>query len=227
MPLIMLISQAYQLPFQSARISLAPGVKPPEQLYDIEAVGAKSAFPDGITSQERNARIRQMLQSLLADRFHLKLRVDPKEQPVYAIVVGKGGPKLAESETAEQNCDQVEQDSAKACHHLGGGQGRGLHGASVSIADVARFVQNWTDKPVVDETELKGLYNIQTEGWTPMRIRLPNPDGSQPSGGDAGLYDPDRQSLFQVFEKLGLRMESRRAVIDMYIVEGAEKPTEN
>jgi uncharacterized protein (TIGR03435 family) len=80
---------------------------------------------------------------------------------------------------------------------------------------------------VVDETGLKDLYNIQTEGWTPMRIRPPNPDGSPPSGGDAGLYDPDRQSLFQVFEKLGLRMESRRAVIDMYVVEGVEKPTEN
>jgi uncharacterized protein (TIGR03435 family) len=89
------------------------------------------------------------------------------------------------------------------------------------------FVQNWTDKPVVDETGLKGLYNIQTEGWALMRARLPNPDGSQPTGGDAGLNDPDRQTLYQVFAQLGLRMEARRAVIDMYVVEGVEKPTEN
>ena len=221
-PLPILISAAYDLPFQSARISFAPGVKPPADNYDIEAVGPAGEFPPGISIEARDAKIRLMLQSLLADRFHLKLRVEPKEQPAYVLVVDKGGPKLTKSKMTLHDCETDE-----GCHEAGGGQGRGIHGNAVSIGDVALFVQNWTDKPVVDETGLKGLYNIQTEGWLPMRMRPPNPDGSAPSGGDTGLNEPDRQTLFQVFEQLGLRMESKRAVVDMYVVESVEKPSEN
>ena len=228
-PLILLIAAAYDLPFQSSRISLAPGVKPPNENYDIEAVGPSSDFPPGISVQARNAKIRLMLQALLADRFHMKIRIDPREQPVYALAVGKGGPKLEKSKMTQQECDTSDRElfNAESCHGVGGGQGRGIHGAAVTIADVALFVQNWSDKPVIDETGLKDLYNIQTEGWTPMRIRPPNPDGSAPSGGDAGLNDPDRQTLFKVFEQLGLRMEAKRAVVDMYVVEAVEKPTGN
>ena len=42
-------------------------------------------------------KIREMLQSLLKDRFHMKFHSDSKEFPVYALVVGKGGPKMKES----------------------------------------------------------------------------------------------------------------------------------
>jgi uncharacterized protein (TIGR03435 family) len=100
--------------------------------------------------------------------------------------------------------------------------------ATLSIfADVALFVQNWTDRPVIDKTGLTDLYDIQTEGWAPMLPRPPRPDGAPPTGGDAGLDDPDRQTLAQVFGQLGLRMESQRAVIDMFVVEHLEKPSEN
>ena len=41
--------------------------------------------------------VRRMLQTLLADRFQLKLHRETKERPVYALVVAKNGPKLKES----------------------------------------------------------------------------------------------------------------------------------
>lgn len=221
-PLVFLITVAYDLPFQSTRLTLAPGVKPPEENYDIEAVGPVDDFPPGISVEARDAKLRLMLQALLADRFHLKIRVESREQPAYALVVGKGGPKLAKSRKTEQECE-----THGGCHDLSGGQGAGLHGDAVSIADVAQFVQNWTDKPVVDETGLKDLYNVQTEGWTSMRSRPPSPDGSTPRGPDAGANDSDRQTLFEIFEQLGLRMESKPAVVDTYVVESVGKPTEN
>ncbi len=113
------------------------------------------------------------------------------------------------------------------CHHISGGIGRGIHGSAISLADVALMVQNWSDKPVVDKTGLTGLYDVQTDGWAPMRPRPMGPDGTTPTGGDSGIYDPDRQTLFDVFRQLGLKMESQRAVIDMYVVDHVEKPTAN
>ncbi len=43
------------------------------------------------------------------------------------------------------------------------------------MEDLASFVANWPGRPLVDRTGIKGLYNIQTEGWTPMLAPLREP----------------------------------------------------
>jgi uncharacterized protein (TIGR03435 family) len=227
-PLGAIVALAYDLPIQSDRVKGGPEWhKMMGELYDIQATASKEAFPSDLSKKESHARERTMLQALLADRFKMKMRIDNTEQPVYALVVAGGGPKLQRSETKEQDCDQPPKGTQLACHKLQGGQGRGLHGDAVTMADVVKFVQSWTDKPMVDETGLTALYNVQTEGWIPMRPRPLGPDGTATTGGDAGIYDPDRQTLFDVFRQLGLKMETRRAKIDLYYVEHIEQPTPN
>jgi uncharacterized protein (TIGR03435 family) len=230
MPLLLIVATAYNVPFQSPRLTGGPDwEKALREAYDIEATAPKGTIPAGISSKERNERMRLMLQSLLDERFKMRVRREPKEQPAYVITVAKGGPKLQPSKLQESDCVETPGGpmSPSGCHSLGGGIGRGLHGDAVTIADVALYVQNWSDKPVVDNTGLTGLYNIQTEGWQPMRPRMPNPDGSAPNGGDAGINDPDRQTLFDVFRQLGLKMDSQRAVVDMFYVEHVERPIPN
>ncbi len=43
-----------------------------------------------------------MLQALLADRFRLAIHHEQREQPVYELVAGKGGPKLKASEAGDK-----------------------------------------------------------------------------------------------------------------------------
>ena len=43
-----------------------------------------------------------MLQSLLAERFHLVMRHDTREMPVYALVVDKNGPKFKEASESDR-----------------------------------------------------------------------------------------------------------------------------
>jgi uncharacterized protein (TIGR03435 family) len=57
-------------------------------MYDIQA-----KIPDGGTADQ----VPEMLQTLLADRFGLKIRHELKDQQVYALVILPGGPKLKES----------------------------------------------------------------------------------------------------------------------------------
>jgi len=197
-----------------------------EERFDIEASPAAGAIPPGTSAKDRGALVRPMMQALLTERFKLKMRVDAKEQPVYALVVAKNGPRLQKAAIQEKDCEDVQPDQPKVCHRIGGGQGRGIHGEAVDLDDVALFVQNWTVRPVIDQTGLTDLHNIQTEGWAPMRLRPPNPDGTTPKG-DAGINDSDRQTLADVFRQLGLAMESQRAVVDMYVVEHIEHPVGN
>ena len=188
-------------------------------------VATNIALITGLMTEARLLTMRLMLQALLEDRFELTVRREPKEQPVYALVVGKGGPKLEKSKFQEQACGDTGPKwlSNPACHFLDGGQDRGLHGASVTIAQIVEFVQNFTDRPLFDKTGLTGFYEIQTEGWAPMRV---NSDGA-PQSGDPSANNSDRPTLFNVFEKLGLHLESQRAVIDMFVIDHLEKPSEN
>jgi uncharacterized protein (TIGR03435 family) len=227
-PLIPVIAVAWNLPLQTRRLTLASGVRMPEDIYDIEATAEKGTFPPGITAQARVARMRSMLQALLEDRFKLKIRREPKEQPVYALVIGKGGPKLEKSKFQEQDCGDTGPKwlSNPACHFLDGDQDRGLHGASVTIVQVVEYAQNFTDRPLFDKTGLTGFYDIQTEGWAPMSVQPASPNGVSQSG-DASINNPDRPTLFNMFEKLGLHMESERAVIDLFVIDHVEPPSEN
>jgi bla regulator protein BlaR1 len=217
-PLHIIIATAYNVPFQSKRVTGDPKWVFQDR-FDIEATVEKGAIPSGTPATVRNQKMRAMLQALLADRFKLTIRRETVEQPVYALVIGKNGPKLQKADVDDKNCSYDD-----TCHRLGGGQGRGLHGKAIDMSDVVLFVANWTDKPVVDKTGLTGLYNIETEGWVPF-IPRSGPPGD--SAEEIAMADPSRPTLYAVFDRLGLKLESQKAPVDMYVIEHVEQPTEN
>jgi uncharacterized protein (TIGR03435 family) len=226
-PLLMIVAAAWDVPFQSPRLTGGrEWQRIREDRFDIDAAAEPGAVPAGLTAKERGNLIRPMMQALLADRFGLTMRRDPKEQPVYALTIAKGGPKLDKSKTQEADCDAAPPDAPRICHQIGGGQGRGINGDAVSMDDVVLFVQNWTDRPVIDQTGLTDLYSIHTEGWAPMRLRPPNSDGVTPKG-DSGVNDSDRQTLPDVFRQLGLALEPQKAVVDMFVIEHITRPAAN
>src|SRR5262249_8710774 len=154
-------------------------------------------------------------------------RRETRDMPVYAIVVGKAGPKLTPSTVTEAECAAGSASdkltSGEDCHTIFGGRGRGLHGKAIDLADVAFYTQNWTDRPIVDKSGLKGLFNIQTLGWVPMDA--PNPYSPPAGAGDGNFLDPDRPTVFQIFEKLGLRLDPQRAPVDVVVVESYKPPS--
>jgi uncharacterized protein (TIGR03435 family) len=219
-----IVAAAYSLPFQSDRLSGGPDWVRSER-FDIEATAGTDAIPAGLPAKLREEKMKLMLQTLLADRFQLTVRREMKERPVYALVVAKNGPKLQKAKIEEKDCPEVSVDGV-SCHQFRGGQGQGIHAQAVDIPDVARFVSNWADRPVIDKTSLAGLFNIQTDGWVPMRPRMPVP-GREPSAEDLAFVDPTRPTLFMIFDRLGLKLESQRAPIETFIIDRVERPSEN
>ncbi len=225
-PLSILISYAYKLPFnQNGRITGIPDwAQGPQSIYDVEA---KAAMPPGLSMQARNDRVRAMVQALLVDRFKLVIRRESKEMPVYALLVAKSGPKLQRADIDEKDCPEASLNPLgpvststpipDVCHAFNGGLGRGLHARAANISDLAAFVENWTDRPLLDRTGIEGLYRFETKGWLPM----------DPSVGAGSSDVAERPTVFQMFEDLGLRMEARKGVVEVYVIDHIEKPSEN
>jgi uncharacterized protein (TIGR03435 family) len=223
-PLRFLIAVAYNVGFQSVRLSGGPGwITSMDGVYDIEATAPPGAIPTGSPGKDRDEKLRFMLQTLLADRFQLKIRRETKELPVYAVTVAKNGPKLEKAKIEEKDCAEPGTPGV-SCHSLMGGRGRGLHGAAVSLTDVLEYVENWTDHPLVDKTGIQGLYNVQTSGWLPMQPGPPPPAGAK---AEDGSDLADVPTIFTVFERLGLKLESQRAPVEVFVIEHVEKPTTN
>jgi uncharacterized protein (TIGR03435 family) len=224
-PLSILISYAYKVPFnQGPRMMGIPDWAQGQGIYDIEA---KGAMPPGLSIQARNDRVRAMVQALLVDRFKLVIRRESKQMPVYALVVAKRGPKLQLADIDEKDCPEASLNTLgpvsastpipNVCHAVSGGMGRGLHARAANISDLAAYVENWTDRPLLDKTGIKGLFRFETKGWQPM--------GPSVDTGSPALAD--RPTVFQIFEDLGLRMEAQKGIVEVYVIDHIEKPSEN
>jgi uncharacterized protein (TIGR03435 family) len=195
--------------------------------FDITA-----KMPDGATREQ----IPQMLQSLLAERFKLTIHRESRVLPVYALVVGKDGQKLREAEPASTNADDA--STAPRLMIRTTARARQIKG-QVTMAGLAGILSTRLDRPVLDSTELTSTYDVDIT-WTPDGITdqlspaLTSIVAAVPgSGGGTGAVDvpPDApaDSIFSVLRnKLGLRLEARKAPVEVLAIDGVRRiPTEN
>lgn len=218
-PVITLLSYAYDVPVNpSPRLSALPEWTVREK-YDIEAKAANAIAPS-LQGSEVRGRTQQMIRELLADRFKLVIRVENKAMSVYALTVASGGPKLQKSAIASKDC--AFDTDPKVCHDFVGGLGHPLVAKAVDMDDVAHYIANWTDLPVVNRTALSGLFTVNTEGWVPMRLPPPPPNATPAENPFAGL-----PTIFTVLSKLGLELRQQEGTLPVYTVEQIERPSAN
>jgi uncharacterized protein (TIGR03435 family) len=219
-PVITLLSYSYDVPVNpSPRLSPLPDWTLRER-YDIEAKAPANAIPPSLPDRELRIRIQQMIRGLLADRFRLVMRVENKPMAVYALTVASGGPKLQKSGLAEKDCTFT--TGPEVCHNFVGGLGHPLNAKAINMDDLVHYIGNWTDLPVVNRTALSGLFTVNTEGWTPMRLPPPPPNAAPAENPFAGL-----PTIFTVLDKLGLELKRQEDVLPVYTAERIERPVAN
>jgi uncharacterized protein (TIGR03435 family) len=173
--------------------------------YDIAAEAASGTTP---TIEQA----RRMLQTLLADRFQLKLHHETKELPVYALIVDKNGPKLKESST-----------EAKTSMSFDLGIKGSITAQKVSMSQLASFLMNDVERPVFDKTGLAGNYAFRLDWIRDHAIQIPGLPPEEDPAPDSG-----GPSIFTALqEQLGLKLESQKAPIDLLVVDHAGRPSEN
>jgi uncharacterized protein (TIGR03435 family) len=158
-------------------------------------------------------QVKLMLQSLLAERFRLKLHIEKRELPVYVLSVGKNGPKM------------------KLCQDpdTGGSVGPWNGNPRVvapnwTMRELADFLAPRLDRPVLDETGLTARYDF-TLYWIADNFDAGHIANARNTGDDAAEPAP---TIFAAVQQLGLKLERSVSAMDVLVIDHAEKtPTEN
>ncbi len=183
--------------------------------YDIGhlQVSGRDLLPGGgfdIVAKSANGgdedRLRLMLRRLLAERFGFSAHFEQKEMQAYVLTLQKDGPKFKES------TDEGPPEFTNA--------GRGMLVAHrATMPELADKLSEPLGGPVVDQTGLKGKYEI--------RIDI---TGFISAAGDNGP-NPDEvlSILFNAIPaQLGVKLESKKENVKLLVVDRmAKQPTEN
>jgi len=200
--------------------------------YDLIA-----KVPPGATREQVN----MMWQRLLAERFGVVLHHESKEFQVEELVVDNGGSKL--KETAWDPASPLPAGPPQRDENGGltsPGQVNTIspreNGASVHtiakaqpISQLTATLSNALNRPVLDKTGLAGKYDYIIDF---VIDQLPLPPPGQPGPGapaapvNATESGPDLAAAVQ--QQLGLRLMCSKAMLDVVLIDKAEKmPTAN
>ncbi len=208
--------------FSGTQSSLADLISYAYMLHSRQITGGPAWLEtdkfDVVAEADGNDRLsqpeaREMVQQLLADRFHLASHQGLKELSVYEIVSANEGLKLTKS--------------------AGDANGFGTFGFPMlgemkvfnsTIAEVANFLQRYVlDRPVLDKSGIEGRYEF-TLDWTA--------DETQFIGRASQMQPPRRTveppDLFTaIHQQLGLRLLPKKEQAPVLVIDRVEKPTEN
>jgi uncharacterized protein (TIGR03435 family) len=226
-------------------IAMAYRVRPSQvtgpEWIATERFDLSAKLPAGATA----AQIPEMLQSLLTDRFQLKMHRDKRDVPVYALIVGKGPLKLKETPP-----DAAGSESPKGVVNVAGtGSAAGIsvnlgngsyytfannkfEAAKISMDALVRMLSAYVDRPILNLTELKGNYdltlNLTPEDYQAMLIQAAVNNGVVLPPQVLKLMEAGSASLFDALEKAGLKLDARKAPLDQVVIDQLLKtPTEN
>jgi uncharacterized protein (TIGR03435 family) len=219
MPLQNIIYNAYGVDLLMQRFLVDGG---PQNLlsqrFDVDALP-----PEGTMPSQKLA----MLRTLLAERFKLRTHIEKRQVPTYAMTVARPGRLGSQLRPSPIDCEAflkarsqdrsleppLGRDGKAICNRYdfpsANSRSMGI-GDSGTMALLARRLQSYADRIVVDETGLAGNFE-----WT---MSMPM---SEMSADQAGTF------LWAVQDQLGLKLQMRTAPMDVLVIDSVEMPTPN
>jgi uncharacterized protein (TIGR03435 family) len=186
-------------------------VEGPEWLRS-ERFDVAAKFPEALPADREKyaAALQNMMRRMLEERFKLQVHRDEKIFPVYGLVVAKKGIRFKEvPDTGSHN------SNSDNTHY---------EGRCISMAVFATFLSREVGQPVLDMTGLQGLYDLNLD-WVREPRTTVDIKSEVPVAQDAL---PGTNIPTAIQDQLGLRLEGRKAPIEILIVDHIERvPTEN
>jgi len=216
LPLRLILEQAYDV--KDSQLIGAPSWLDSDR-FTIEAKPdeATAAEMQKLNPDERKDKLMLMLRALLEDRCRLTLSKETRDLPVYALLVGKSGPKLHESAPGP--------NEKPAGTRFRRGE---LEANNAQLISLANMLSGLLGRPVVDKTGLSGKYDFNLK-WAPEEqtgqmfkgagdATAPAPPPAEPAG----------PSIFTaVQEQLGLKLEAQKSPMMVLVIDHIEKPSAN
>jgi uncharacterized protein (TIGR03435 family) len=208
-------------------------ILPPDQPWLSSArydIAAKSS------TQTTHSEQLQMLRPILEDRFRLKHHSEKRTLPVYFLAPVKSGLKLPA--TKPGSCTAWDKksppppprpDHAPTCDYIlypgtSDRLGFGIEGTGVPMSSFVAHLSQLLERPVIDRTGYAGIFDVHLMFTRESVPRFANrgPEATQPSQDPSGL-----PSLFTAIKTLGISLEAGKAPVDVFVVDGAQRPSEN
>ena len=245
----LLVQTAYQRPSTGGPVAQLQMIGAPPWMdsdrYDVQAAADCSG---GIITREQ---MQLMVRSLVEERFQLKAHIETRELTIYNLVVGKDGLKIKQSKDQTpvtplqappttppvpiippgQRGSPFDPNSPAPRGFLGGMFSNSLimfRGSAVPLANMIGMMQQQVGRPVIDKTELKGLFDF-TLRFSPEGLTSappPPPVGAPPAAETAPASEP-LPSIFTALQEIGLRLEPAKGPVEVLIIDSVQKPTEN
>lgn len=207
-------------PLSSVTITGGPAWTDSE-LYEIDAKG-----------QDAEGQVMMkgpMLQTLIEDRFKLKVHRETRDIPFYELTVAPGGPKL---QPFQGSCVPWDYDHpnpgpeqcAKTKPTQDGAQMKGW-----AMADLCYFLLVALDRPVIDKTGITGRFNADLELTPEAAEDLKHVARGAPARTDLAMptTDPLLISAIKTWvKKIGLDLEPVTGPAEFVVIDSAERPLE-
>ena len=175
------------------------------QGFAIEAIADD---PSATTSEQ----LRQMLRTMLADRFKLKFHLEQQQSPGFGLLVAKGGLKL--KEVTGDTESPYPDFSVRATV---------VKGRS-TLDELARWLTTELATPVVNKTGLTGVYEYE---FRRPALSSGQRGEAQAPGGPPSLADRIPSYSIALEEQFGLRMESAKVPFETLVIDQVEKAEPN
>jgi uncharacterized protein (TIGR03435 family) len=223
--LLMLIEQAYGI-MNAERIAGNPNPLYSER-FDIDAKMEASAVDtyQKLSSYQQSRVHERMLQTLMADRFKLKVHRETHELPAYTLVIAENGPKFQEAKPG----DTYEFGGAGTMVIGGGTPMPVMKYQGLPIAELAGLLEEELGFPVLDKTGLTGTYNFSLTLPLPSSDELQSPSRSSPDG-KLAPPQPNSQGralIAAIQQQLGLKVESGKGPVEVVVIDHVERPSGN
>ena len=172
-----------------------------------------------------------MMQSLLEDRFQLKLHREAKEINVFELTIGKSGSKLRAAK--EGGCVAVDRNHPPPepgpgepepllCGFIHKHADGGFDIPGATIADLCRQLMLYLDRDIVDKTGIAGVFDLHLD-IAPADIGYSDAEPDSTS-----TYTPgDGRAIAAALEKIGLQMRPAKGTAQFLVIDRVERPSEN
>jgi uncharacterized protein (TIGR03435 family) len=228
------ILSAYGTPsFSKSQIAGGPA------WIDTDAYVIQGKVPDDLrdamqkmTPAEQTNQTRMMQQSLLADRFKLKVHFETRELPIYELAPAKGGLKI---KSVAAPPPIVPGTAPPRIPYIGpgyhpppgttmmamSGAGASLYASATTMGAFISMLRGTSDiggKPILDKTGFTANFDVDGLKWA--NLNAPAPADSS--------TDADAPSLFTALEEtLGLKLTATKGPVEVLVIDSIDRPSEN
>jgi uncharacterized protein (TIGR03435 family) len=179
------------------------------EVYEIDARAPGDATPTLV-------QVREMMQTLLADRFQLRVSRSNQVMPVYNLIVAPGGPKLKPTAFAD-SAPQTKNEGSTIAHVR-------VRQLNFSVSDLVEAVRRQFDRPLLDKTGLTGGFDFTLDYEEQPPREMPADVAAAMAATDP---EPGLPIVASLREQLGLTVVPAREQIEILVIELAERPSAN